>query len=251
MLVRPQPDGVGRDIAGEHGRRRIEDEPGTPQLAVEALVVEFDRRAAVERGTLLAAACAPHPAHLEQIEKVARERKRERQLDALLAEITHAEPLMRRAVPEENAANDVDGVLRQDQFVVEIDVGIGEVDGENDIVVPHVRAEQQRLQAVELELEARQMAGVAVEHPVLPGRERADVAGTVEYGEGVPVLEHAARLLERTPRRNVEGRFLGRLDSDPAIRRRFSRHISRPSASWTLRAAGTSWSSGQAIRMAS
>ena len=56
MLVGLQPDCVGRNIVSEHGGRRIEDETRATQLAVKALVIEFDRRAAVELDALLAAA---------------------------------------------------------------------------------------------------------------------------------------------------------------------------------------------------
>ena len=106
MLVGLQPDCVGRNIVSEHGGRRIEDETRATQLAVKALVIEFDRRAAVERDALLAAASASHPADLKQIEKVAGEKKRESQLDALLTEIAHPETLMRGSIPEEEVRID-------------------------------------------------------------------------------------------------------------------------------------------------
>ena len=68
----------------------------------------------------------------------------------MLAEIARPKAAMR--------ADDVNGVLGPQQAFAEIDVRIGEVDGENDIVVVHNRVERQPPQPVEVEFETRKSA---------------------------------------------------------------------------------------------
>ncbi len=154
-----------------------------------------------------AAAFAPQPARLEDVGKVAREDEREREAHRPVAVVAHRDPLVGMIAPEEGGAHDVERVLLQDDALVEIDVGIGEIDAEHRIVVAHVEAEQQRRHAVEKKLEAREEARIRIEQAVGAARRRAHVAMTVEHRKRVAVLEHAARTGGRPGRRNVEGNF--------------------------------------------
>ena len=74
------------------------------------------------------------------------------------------------------------------ELLIEKDVGIGQIDDEDGVVIADVRAKQQRLQAVEQYFEVREIAGVAKKDPVRSTRRRADVGVTVEHGEAVALL---------------------------------------------------------------
>ena len=68
-------------------------------------------------------------------------------------------------------ADDVNGVLGPQQAFAEIDVRIGEVYGENEIVIVHNRAERQQPQPVEIERAPRCRKGFGSR----PGAARASV----------------------------------------------------------------------------
>src|SRR5262245_171696 len=103
-------------------------------------------------------------------------------------------------------------VLRQGKMLIDVDVGIGEVDREHGIVVTHVRAEQQELHAVEQKLETREKARVGMKDAVGSAGRGADVAVAVEHGEAVAMLQRSARPRRRAGRRDVEGNFWNRID---------------------------------------
>ena len=95
---------------------------------------------------------------------------------------------------------------------VDIDIRIGQVDGEDGVVVADVGAQQQRLLAVEQQFQTRQIARVAIEDAVRSAGRRADVAMAVEHDEAVAVLEGAARPRGGSGRWNVERGFRSLLD---------------------------------------
>ena len=77
-------------------------------------------------------------------------------------------------------------------------VGIGEIAGQQRVVVAHRRAEQHRLGAVDGEHELREMAGVAVEHAFGTAGASGDVAAAVENCECVAVFQsQGPHFLER------------------------------------------------------
>jgi len=119
---------------------------------------------------------------------------------------------------------DVQRVLLEHDAVVGEDVGVGEIDAEDGVVVAQVAAEQQRLHVVDEHFEARQEPRVAMVEPVAgPGR-CADVAVRVDDEEAVAMLESAARPRDRDGRRDV-GRTLGLVRGRQGGRERhFNRH---------------------------
>ena len=222
---------LGRDIEAighrrrrELARRGIEVQHRLPQLGVEALVAQDGgggpHRLAGDR----AAALAPQPADLEQVGEVAVEQHGQAQIDRTIAVVLNRQPLIDGVAPEKNRAHDVQGVLRQHQMIVEIHVGIGEVDRQQRVVVAQVGPEQQRLHAVEQQLEMREETGVAVEQPVGAAGRRADIAVAVEHGEGVVVLERAARPRGRARCWNIERRFRNGIERQFRERAALDRH---------------------------
>jgi hypothetical protein len=103
-------------------------------------------------------------------------------------------------------------ILGEHQLLVEIDIGVRQIDSENGVVVADARAQQQRLLAVEQHLKVRQMPRVAKENAVRPPGRRPDVGKTVEYGEAITVFEGAAGPGGGAGRRNIEGGFWNLLD---------------------------------------
>ena len=144
---------IGGDAGDELGRRRIESQDGAARLAVEPLVIENDVMIFADLRRGRAAPRAADAAHFENIGKVAGKGHRQPQRHLRLAVIADAEALIDGPAPEEKCAHDVQRVFRQNQALVEINVRIGEIDGEHRIVVAHIRAEQQKLHAVEQKLE--------------------------------------------------------------------------------------------------
>ena len=75
-------------------------------------------------------------------------------------------------------------------------IGVREVDGEQGVVVLDRRAQDQRPLASELELEAREEAGVLVVEAELAEPHRGDVAEAIEHRERVAVLEHPRAVVD-------------------------------------------------------
>ncbi len=139
-----------------------------------------------------------HAAHLEDVGEVAGEGEREREGDALRPVVGDGDALVQRALVQVDGARDMHRVLGKHDVLVGVDVGVGEVDLQVEVVVPDGGAEQQRLGAVDQELEVGEVARVAVEQPVRPAGGGADVAVAVEHREGIVVLQRAPRARRRS-----------------------------------------------------
>jgi hypothetical protein len=66
-------------------------------------------------------------------------------------------------------------VFLKDDALAAIDVRIGEINTEDAVVVGEVRPQEERLEAVDQQLEMREIAGVAIEQAVRPARRSANV----------------------------------------------------------------------------
>ncbi len=130
------------------------------------MIVEQHLVVAAQLRRLRAAAFAMGAADLEKIGEVVREQNRQPHIDRPIAVIAHAKPLIGGVLPQEDGAQDMHGVLFQDDVLIGNQVGIGQIDGQCGIIVAQVGAEQERRRVVHQELEAREKAGVAVEQPV-------------------------------------------------------------------------------------
>ena len=200
------------DAGGEAFGGRLKPQRRAPLLPVETPVIQKDVRTAGYLRAGDTAVGATHPPHLEQIGKVTGKSERQPDLARTLAVVMNAQPLIGRIAPQEYRADDVQDVLGQHKLVVEIDVGIGQVDGQRRIVVAHARTQQQRLVAVEKYLQVREIPCVGKENSVRSAHRRADVGVCVKHGEAVAVLEGAPGPCGSAGGRNVEGRFRAFLD---------------------------------------
>ncbi len=112
-------------------------------------------------------------------------------------EVADVDPLVTGAVPDELLAVDVQAAARENQLVVDVDVGIGQIHAEHQIVAAHSRAEHQRLLAGQFESEPRKMAGARVVQALLVAGIRRDVSRLVEEAKRVVLLEHDSPLRHR------------------------------------------------------
>src|SRR5215468_4758552 len=119
--------------------------------------------------------------------------------------------------PHEDRAVDVQKVLLNDDAIVVVDVGVSEIDSHDAAVVRQIRAEQQRLPAVDQKLEMRQVARIEMKQPVRSARRRTDIAVAVDYQKAVAVLHRIAWAIRGAHRRDVEWR-IGDLFGSPQIR---------------------------------
>jgi hypothetical protein len=60
----------------------------------------------------------------------------------LISVIADAEPLIGDATPEVDRSDDMHRIFLQDEAILEVDVGIGEVDCQQGVVVAQVRPKQ-------------------------------------------------------------------------------------------------------------
>ena len=95
----------------------------------------------------------------------------------------------------------------QRDVVAVVEIRIGEVDREHGVVVAHVRAEQQRLLAVQRQLETGEETRVGMEQPVRIAGRGADVAVAVGDDEGIAAFERTPRARDGLRRGNIERRF--------------------------------------------
>ena len=212
-------------MRGDFGGRRIEDQPRAPRRAIEAVIAQQDL---VRRNDLAGAGAAARPldaAHLEQVGEIAVEVQRKIESNRTIAVIAQREALIGGAAPQEDRARDVHDVLLQRDLVAVVEIRIGQVDREHGVVVAHVRPEQQRLLAVQRQLETGEKTRVVMEQPVRIAGRGADVAVAVGDDERVAALERAPRARDGLRRGNIERRFRKRIDVPQLCRQwAFNRH---------------------------
>ena len=181
----------------EPSRRRLELQHRPPRHLVEAEISELGPVGTNDMRRAGAAALTLHAANLEQVAKIGAEQEIDAQAAAAAIVVANAEALVADALPQEFGALEKDGVARELAASVQLDVGVGEIDGESRLVLVDDRAQEERPLAVQPELQMRQVAGVAIEKPFRGVLDRADVAIAVEHGEGIAVLQVAERPLDQ------------------------------------------------------
>jgi hypothetical protein len=166
-----------------------------PFHLVQPHVAENRLGAADHRGGDVAAPVAHHAADFEQVGKVGR--KIQVQPAALRPdiEIVDGDALMAGALPQEFRPPDVQHFARQHNGIALVDVGIGEIDRQHDIVVLHRAGQQQRPLAIDQELDAGKIAGVVVKNPARGKAGIDTIAQSIEHGEAVALLESAGPAL--------------------------------------------------------
>src|SRR5262249_18373586 len=103
---------------------------------------------------------AANAADLEDIGKVAGEGERQRQLNLLRAVIGKCDPLAQGPVAQVDRPPDVHRVFEKNDAIACVNVGIGQIDIEAQIVVPDGGAQQEGRLAVDQQLQAGEEACV-------------------------------------------------------------------------------------------
>ena len=197
---------------GQLGGRRIQNNRGPSHLLVETVVAQHELLGPRHLGEAGPAPGALEAPHLEQVGKIIAKGEAELKCNRPSAVIADAQSLIGRILPEKDRADDMQGVLFQNDPVVTVDIGIGQVDAQDGVVVAQVGAEQEWRHAVELQFEAGEEARVAAEQPVRSADRGADVAVAVEHGKAVAALQRPAWPGGRGRGRNVERRFQCQVD---------------------------------------
>src|SRR6185503_9124109 len=104
-------------------------------------------------------------------------------------EVSDAEVLVARRVPEEGGAGHVKRVAAERHLFARGDVGVGQVDGQDGDLLLDGGAQKEGLAVLEPELEAAQITRPLVIEALLPVADRKNVPAGVEDRERVPVLE--------------------------------------------------------------
>ena len=189
----------------EQDRRRRELDDSAAEIAGQPVVGEDDRVPACT-----AAEMRQRPpgvaADLEEIGEVHLEQQGEANVMRARVEIAHREALVGTTRPDELRPDDVDRVLRQIEPAGGIEeVGVGQIGGQERVVVRHDRAEQQRPAVIDQQLHAGEEAHVLVVKALGAAFPGHDVAVMIEQAKRVAVLQGARpALLQRRGRRDVE-----------------------------------------------
>ena len=154
------------------------------------MVAERHRAALDAAAQASAAGRAGRAADLEDVREIRVEVERQGRRDRLRLIIADVQVLVTDPAPEELGAGDVQRAARDRHAAVGRHVRIGQVDGEDGVVLADGRAEEHRPLAAEAEHQAREVAGAVVEQPLLAQPGGADVAEMVEDDERVALFEH-------------------------------------------------------------
>jgi len=194
-LLRLELEAEARGGLGQVEGGRLAAEAQAPGDPVQPPVAQLGPVGPGRQAQGLARALPAHPAHLEDVREVGLEGQGQDEVDLLQAVVGDPERLVAGPLVQEGGAEDVDQPTRQEAVLANLDVGIGEVHGEEDVVVPDRGAEQKGAHAGQPELQPGEESGPVVVEPLLPQAQGDDVARVVEDGEGVPVLEHSGPLV--------------------------------------------------------
>ena len=160
-------------------------------------------------------------AHLEQVGEIGGEIDGQPAGPGIDVEIMDGDALVAGALPEEFRPPDMQGFARQHDGAVLVDIGIGEIHGQDDIVVLHRAGQKQRPLAVDQKLDTRQIARVVVKKTARRQAWRHAITQGIEHGEGVTLLEGARpALLNGFRRLNMKSRNIFR-----RVREGFSLHL--------------------------
>ncbi len=203
-LPRRQRKVVARLPAGERLWRRIEADPGPPGHPVETFVTEDQGGLAGDLGQLASAPLPLGATHLEDVGEVGVQVQPQIDGQWVAAEARDPQPFVADPVPEKGAAKDMQLAPRQRERAARLlEVGVGQIDGEEIVLLLHGRAEQQRAAPADPQLQPGEKPRVVEVDPLLAETDRLHVAVAIEHREHPAVLEHA---------RPVVGARRGRLD---------------------------------------
>lgn len=114
-------------------------------------------------------------------------------MDRPVSMIVDTQALIGGIVPEKDRADNVQRVFGKRQFVLEIDVGIGQIDRKQRVVVTQIGAEQQELVAIEQQLELPKKSRIATINSIGTAWAGSNIAVAVENREAIVMLQIASR----------------------------------------------------------
>lgn len=192
---------VAHRAVGAVRRRVAQADPRAAHDAVEPAIAEDEPALAVLHRKPLAAALPPHAADLEDVGVVAGEAQLQAQVDNLIPVVHHSHVLVVHALVQQLAPEEVQRPLTDAQRVALVEIGRGEVDDQQAVVLLERRVQQHRPLAVDAQFEVREIAGAVVVDAEVAGAVGMDVAVAIEHRERVAVLEHARAVARPRGRR--------------------------------------------------
>ena len=180
---------------GELGRTGREVQPRAAGDAVEADVAERDGRALDERIHRVAAPRALEPAHLEDVVEVGREPYAYDGRPALRRVVAQLQAFVAGARAQELRPEQVNRLARHVEMMLAVDVGVRHVDDEQRVALPDAGAQQHRSQAIALDLQAAEKPRPLVEETLFSKTGGPDVAGPVEHGECIGLLQDPGEIV--------------------------------------------------------
>src|SRR5262245_30194195 len=97
--------------------------------------------------------------------------------------------LVEDAGPQELQPVDMNGVARQPELIIHVNIRICQVDCQQRVVIENGRAQQQRSLAIKPQFQARKKPRIAMIKAVWPAAGRNDISVLIEQREGIAVLE--------------------------------------------------------------
>ena len=211
------------EARGEMGGSLAEGQGRGEHKAVQPLVAEHGRVVVDHSRQDAPARGARQAADLEHVAKIGGELQAQGQLRLRLAEIAQPQPLVEAILPDQPASFDMDHPLPGRLAANRGQRPIGEVGGEDDIVLADRAAQQLQRPPADAQSEARQQPRVVVEQSIAFA---GDVAEGVSHNEGVALLQRE----QAGGRARIAGRRL-RVRHHPAS----SRAAGRMRAFWLSR----------------
>ena len=170
---------------------------GAAHHAVQPAVTENDAIIGDLRRQIPAPGLPLSAADLEDIRVVGLEVPGQRRLHRLQPIVLDLQLLITGALPEELLHRQVERAEREPRLTVAPQVRVGEGHGELVVLVPDIRAEEERPAPFQLQEQAGEIARPLVVQTFLAQSARLDIAVVVEDREGVAVLEHAGPLISQ------------------------------------------------------
>ena len=138
-----------------------------------------------------ASAFPPSPANLENVDEIRVEVDRECDVDRARSIVRYLQILVAGPSPQKLGTQHVDRPVLNHDLTVVHQVGIHQIDAQQNVVFANGRAQEQRSFAAEPDAQSGQETSSLVIQSLGAGdAERSDVAVPIEYAKSVAVFEH-------------------------------------------------------------
>src|ERR1019366_9193461 len=146
-----------------------------------------------------AALIASGPAHFEKVAKIGGKANLDPKMPGAIGVIAKTDPLIADCLPKEFGALDRNRVARQRNDAIRMNVRVGKINRERNIVVLNDRTQQQRPLALEAKRVPGHIAGIVEIEPFMPRAHDSDVAVLVENRESIAMFQATQRSLDQGP----------------------------------------------------